>query len=101
MLSQVGPQAVQAAQVAQAAAAVKTEVTFNNTAPRTRNILTKRSTQAELETKWRVLVSVKGKYYPPGQRATSKEDDERPLFLRITPGRSLPNVRNRVCFSVP
>jgi hypothetical protein len=115
-------------------------VTFNNTAPRTRNILTKRSTHLELEQKWRVAVVVRGRYYPPGggfvrracleallagqrqpgmctlpshvqlaqhrspcrlrathiarltagQKATSNTDDERPLFLRITPGRTLP-----------
>ena len=27
-----------------------------------------------------------------GQKATSNTDDERPLFLRITPGRTLPPV---------
>lgn len=30
---------------------------------------------------------------PAGQRANSNTDDERPLFLRITPGRTLPPVR--------
>lgn len=67
-------------------------MTFNNTAPRTRNILSKRSTHLELEQKWRVAVVVRGRYYPPGQHSTTDKEEDRPLFLRITPGRTLPPV---------
>ena len=37
------------------------DVTINNTAPRTRAHFTQRPTQLELEAKWRVQISVKGR----------------------------------------
>jgi hypothetical protein len=84
--------AAQAAAAA-AAAAVRAEVPFNEAPPRVRHILTKRSTQQELEAKWRVVVVVRGRYLPPGQASASEREEDRPLFLRITPSKTLPAVR--------
>ena len=67
------------------------EVTINDAPPRVRVALTKRSGQQELEAKWRVVVSLKGRYTPPGAPVPGEgaSEGERPLFLRITPAASL------------
>ncbi|KAL4854846.1 hypothetical protein ACK3TF_004533 [Chlorella vulgaris] len=88
-------QALQQQVAAQAAAAkavanIKAEVTFNNAPPRTRHHLAKRNTQQELETKWRVVVVVRGRYCAPGAQPASDREEDRPLFLRITPSNNLP-----------
>jgi len=67
------------------------EVSINNAPPKTRFHLTKRSTMADIEHRWHVLVVVRGRYYPPGT-PESEQKDEKPLCLRITPGGQLPQV---------
>jgi hypothetical protein len=86
--------AAQAAQAQLAALqAVKVEVTFNTAPAKARFYLTKRSSQQELEAKWRVVVVVKGRFYAPGALPPSEKEEDRPLFMRITPGKGLPQVR--------
>lgn len=54
--------------------------------------------QQELETKWRVVCVVRGRYYAPGELPAGDTDELRPLFMRITPGRTLPAVSG-VCMA--
>lgn len=48
---------------------------------------------ADLENRWNVMVSVRGRYYPPGTPEEAQRE-EKPLHLRITPGAALPQVRH-------
>lgn len=67
------------------------EVCINNAPAKTRFHLTKRGTMSDIEQRWKVLVVVRGRYYPPGT-PESEQQEEKPLCLRITPGGGLPQV---------
>ena len=72
------------------------QVVINGAAPRTRFHLTKRSTMTDVEQRWGVLLSVRGRYYPPGApgRALSAPFRAAPraawLALAALPGSSAP-----------
>ena len=66
------------------------EVTINDAAPNLRHHLTKRSTQDDISKRTKASIVVRGRFMPPG----SQEGEEKPLFLKCTPGLSRQEVRN-------
>ena len=73
------------------------EVTINSAVPQIRNHLTKRSTQDDIARRTGTSVVVRGRFMPPGTPA----GEEKPLFLRVTPGLSQAEVTapNCACLS--
>ncbi len=67
------------------------EVVLNDINPRTRAHVIKRTTQTEFERKWNVSITVRGRYYPPGT-GPQLEADEKPLYLLLKPGATLPQA---------
>mmetsp|Transcript_26252 Transcript_26252/g.65960 ORF Transcript_26252/g.65960 Transcript_26252/m.65960 type:complete len:639 (+) Transcript_26252:244-2160(+) len=58
------------------------EITINDAPPGVRQQLTKRHVQEEIQRRTGAVLTVKGRYYRPGM---PEVDNERPLYLRITP----------------
>ena len=65
------------------------EVTINNAPAEIRHHLTKRSTQDDIARRTGTTIVVRGRYMPPG---LPPDEKEKPLLLRITPGRSATEV---------
>lgn len=65
------------------------DVTINDAQPPIRHHLTKRSTQDDIARRTGTVLTVKGRYYPPGE---PEDEIEKPLFLRVTPGLCLQDV---------
>lgn len=65
------------------------DVTINDAPPPIRHHLTKRSTQDDIARRTGTVLTVKGRYYSPGE---PEDEAEKPLFLRVTPGLCLQDV---------
>lgn len=63
------------------------DVTINDAPPQQRYLLTKRTTQEEIQRRTSTEIKNRGRYYAPGAPVDEKE---KPLFLRVIPGSSLP-----------
>jgi hypothetical protein len=70
------------------------DVTINDAPPAIRNHLTKRTTQDDIARRTGTVVTVKGRYYSPGD---PQDENEKPLYLRITPGQCMQDV----CLCLP
>eukprot|EP00884_Botryococcus_braunii_P014304 jgi/Botrbrau1/22875/Bobra.0065s0033.1 len=62
------------------------DVTINDAPPAIRHHLTKRSTQDDIARRTGTVLTVKGRYYAPGE---PEDEAEKPLFLRVSPGMCL------------
>ena len=62
-------------------------MTINDAPPQTRYLLTKKTTQEEIQRRAGTNIVNKGRYVAPGQ---APDEKEKPLFLRISPGGNLP-----------
>ena len=69
--------------------AIYRDVTINDAAPNLRHHLTKRSTQDDISKRTKAAIVVRGRYMPPG----TQEGEEKPLYLKCTPGISRQEVR--------
>ena len=63
------------------------DVTINDAPPQQRYLLTKRTTQEEIQRRTGTEIKNRGRYQAPGAPA---DDQEKPLFLRVAPGFDLP-----------
>lgn len=63
------------------------DVTINDAPPQQRYLLTKRTTQEEIQRRTGTEIKNRGRYYAPGEPV---DEQEKPLFLRVAPGYNLP-----------
>ncbi len=62
---------------------ISREVVINEAPTEARIHLTKRSVQDDISGRTGTVITLKGRYYPPGM---PRDEKEKPIYLKITPG---------------